>query len=118
MIVYEIISHKRLMKLHIGEINLKKRLARRIVGLVFLLIASVLIYLGLNYIPLPTPAVYKDQALLWATVVGLVFLSVLLAIWDAVDNARHIGKLADQLTRENLENIKKMIEKEESEKIK
>jgi hypothetical protein len=116
--MFEIASFHRLVKIHVEEIYLKKRLIRRIIGLAFLMIASVLIFIGLNYLPPPTRTVYRDQAIVWAAVVGLVFLAVVLAVWDTIDNARQIGKLADQVTRENIENIKKILEKEERAKKK
>ena len=108
LVVVEFVSYPRLKKYGHPENNLKLRMGRRLVGALLVIIVAVLMFWGLNFMPRPSIGLFHRQAAHWALVMVLVFVVVILAMWDAVDGLKYLEKLADQVSRKELEDLEEI----------
>lgn len=114
LVLLEILLYPRLKRYGHPEKSLNVRMGRRVTGAFLVVIVAVMMFWGLNFMPKPEPGVFQKQAAHWAAVVALVFVIVLLAIWDAADGLKYLEKLADQITRENLSAIDERVGPEQT----
>lgn len=112
----EFSSFPRLKNAGYPEKLLKIRLVRRIAGLALVVAIAVMMYWGLNHMPGPVRGSFHRQAFHWAVVMGMVFIVVLLALWDAVDGLRYLESIADQFTKQDLDELDGLQEKLKKEK--
>ncbi|MCE1246647.1 MAG: hypothetical protein LWY06_08385 [Firmicutes bacterium] len=119
LIGVEILNYPRLKKMGIKKTTLKARFLRRTFGAFVVIAIAVLVAWGLSSM---WPPVVGDRELLnrqlafWSIIGGLVFLTILLALWDALEGVRHIEKLIEKNTVDEMLEIRKTLSKKTKEK--
>jgi len=109
LIVIELLAYPRLKKYGHPEGNLKIRMARRISGSILVIISACMIYWGLYSFHRPSIGHFHKQALHWAIVMGIVFIIVILALWDAIEGIKYLEKLASRISKEDLDAVQENI---------
>jgi len=59
----------------------------------------------------PTPDVANFWFTFWIIAIGLILVTVFLALWDAYESLKYVGKLADESALEDLKKIQQMLKK-------
>jgi hypothetical protein len=113
LLMMEIRYYPRLISYGHPEKNLKVRLVRRVIGSILVIAVAGMIFYGLNFMSRPSPGIIHRQAEYWLTMMGLVILIVLLALWDVFDGLRYLERLSSQLSREDLEHLGALIQAHE-----
>lgn len=118
LIIIEIKAFPRLKRYGHPVKSLKFRMARRITGSILVIAIALLIFWGLNYLPKPTAGLFQRQAAHWAVVMGLVFIVVLLALWDTIDGLKYLENLANQVSKEELDLLSRIASHQEQKDLK
>jgi len=105
LIVREIIGYFRLRKSEGSTDGIKKRMFRRIIGAVLVISMAVMLSWGLIIMQRPTIENWRGVAGYWTIVIVLVFISIILAIWDMFDGVKKLEKIMDGNSRRYLEEI-------------
>ncbi len=105
LIMIEIGAFPRLKESGYPGKKLKLRFFRRVTGAGIIATVAVLLFWGLNFMPKPSIDMFHQQAAHWALVMILVFVVILLAIWDTLESLRYLETLADQVSRKDLEDL-------------
>lgn len=114
--VAEIVAFPRLKNYGYPEKLLKIRMVRRLAGLFLVCVVAVMMIWGLRYLPGASAGVFYRQASHWAIVMGLVFVIVILAMWDALDGLKYLASLTDQVSKQDLKELEELEKKLRQEK--
>ena len=107
--VHEIVGYKRLKKMGYSKDKLRSRMIRRMMGTVIIILVAAMVFWGVsNMGPLKLEN-WKIQARFWLIVIGLVFLSVALALWDVLDGIKNLEQVIDNSLMEQLTDVEKMM---------
>jgi magnesium-transporting ATPase (P-type) len=87
----------------------KGRFIRRSVGAVLVFLIAIMIYIGLAYFPHPTNETIYQQLNYWLVVMSIVFLSIVIAIWDMLASVKNLECIVGECSEESIEDLKKAI---------
>jgi hypothetical protein len=115
LIILEIMNYPRLKKLGFQKQSLKARFLRRTLGALIVISIAILLFWGLGSMWPPSSSGDRDvlnrQLAYWSIVAGLVFLTIMFAMWDALEGVRHIEKLIERNTVEEIREIRESLSK-------
>ncbi len=92
----------------------KQRLFRRLLGVLILFVVAFMVLWGgfsMRKDLKPSPNTANFWFTFWAIAIGLILVTVFLALWDAYESLKYVGKLADESAMEDLKKIQQMLKK-------
>lgn len=107
----EVSAYHRGKKAKVSLKSLKIRLFRRLFGAFMVVLIAVLLFWGTGNLERLQVDNWQFQARFWLFVIGLVFLTMGLAVWDVLDGVKKLEQILDITTKEQMDDVKKYLKK-------
>jgi len=109
LLFVEFRSYKRLKKMGQPIVALRGRIIRRIIGATLIFLIALMLMWGLNKLGPTTLINWRKHAIYWGIVIGLVLITVGLAVWDMMAGVKHLESIIDESTFDQLKEIEDKI---------